>query len=75
MDQNRTAGTRCPDWGCCCDHGRECCADAIDGGGNYDHLGERGGCRQLRDPCTGCTAEQRAARGTCPHCPYELAGL
>ena len=42
-------GTRCPDWGCCCDHGRECCADAIDGGGNFDHLGERGGCRHI-DP-------------------------
>ena len=43
MDQNRTSGTRCPDWGCCCDHGRECCADAVENGGNHDHLGERGG--------------------------------
>lgn len=47
MDQNRTAGTRCPDWGCCCDHGRECCAGAAAGGGNYDHLGKRGGCKKL----------------------------
>lgn len=38
---------RCPDWGCCCDHGRECCAGAVAGGGNYDHLGERGGCRHI----------------------------
>ena len=46
MDQNRTSGTRCPDWGCCCDHGRECCG--LDGG-NYDHLGERGGCKKLTE--------------------------
>ena len=45
MDQNQTTGTNCPDWGCCCDHGRECCNP--DGGGNFDHFGERGGCKQL----------------------------
>lgn len=37
----------CPDWGCCCDHGRECCAGAVENGGNYGHLGERGGCRHI----------------------------
>ena len=37
----------CPDWGCCCDHGRECCGSAVENGGNYDHLGERGGCRHV----------------------------
>lgn len=40
-------GNTCPDWGCCCDHGRECCAGAVENGGNYGHLGERGGCRHI----------------------------
>ena len=40
-------GNTCPDWGCCCDHGRECCAGAVENGGNYDHLGERGGCQHV----------------------------
>lgn len=40
-------GNTCPDWGCCCDHGRECCAGTVENGGNYGHLGERGGCRHI----------------------------
>ena len=36
----------CPDWGCCCDHERECCG-YVRGTGNSDHLGERGGCKYI----------------------------
>lgn len=37
----------CPECGCCCDYGRECCPDCHSG--NADHLGERGGCKRI-DP-------------------------
>lgn len=37
----------CPECGCCCDDGRECCPDCHSG--NADHLGERGGCKRI-DP-------------------------
>lgn len=37
----------CPECGCCCDHDKPCCQQF--GGGNADHLGERGGCKRL-DP-------------------------
>lgn len=47
MDQTRTVGTHCPDHGCCCDYGRACCERAVQGGGNLDHLGERGGCKHI----------------------------
>lgn len=39
----------CPECGCCCDYGRECCPDCH--GGNADHLGERGACKRI-DPAT-----------------------
>lgn len=39
----------CPECGCCCDYGRECCSDCHSG--NADHLGERGGCKRI-DPAT-----------------------
>ena len=45
----------CPDCGCCCDHDKPCCQQF--GGGNTDHLGERGGCKRL-DP-RAVPAEQR----------------
>ena len=45
---------------------------AVSTAGNYDHLGERGGCKQLRDPCNGCTAEQRAAAELAPTAPMNL---
>lgn len=35
----------CPECGCCCDYGKECCAECR--GGNIDHLGERGGCKRI----------------------------
>ena len=38
----------CPEWGCCCDHGRECCAG---GGGNIDHPD---GCKHLAGPRLPC---------------------
>lgn len=34
-----------PECGCCCDYGRECCAECRSG--NADHLGERGGCKRI----------------------------
>lgn len=37
----------CPECGCCCDYGRECCPDCHSG--NADHLEERGGCKRI-DP-------------------------
>ena len=39
----------CPECGCCCDYGRECCPDCHSG--NADHLEERGGCKRI-DPAT-----------------------
>lgn len=45
----------CPECGCCCDHDKPCCQQF--GGGNTDHLGERGGCKRL-DP-RAVPAEQR----------------
>ena len=62
----------CPEWGCCCDHGRECCDKAIAGGGNYDHLGERGGCKRLPQ-CVDCTATRRRLCGYCNECPLKHA--
>ena len=43
----------CPEWGCCCDHGRECCAGAD---GNTDHPD---GCKHLAGP--GCPADAGSA--------------
>ena len=37
----------CPECGCCCDYGRECCPDCHSG--NADHLGVCGGCKRI-DP-------------------------
>ena len=37
----------CPECGCCCDYGRECCPDCH--GDNADHRGERGACKRI-DP-------------------------
>ena len=52
----------CPECGCCCDHDKPCCQQF--GGGNADHLGERGGCKRL-DP-RAIPAEQRI--GPCCSC-------
>ena len=53
----------CPECGCCCDYGRECCPDCHSG--NADHLGERGGCKRI-DPATSlqnCESAPAASAG------------
>ena len=67
-------GNTCPDWGCCCDHGRECCAGAAAGGGNLERLtGEGRGCKQL-PLCRTCPASTGRVAPFCPgRCPYESA--